>query len=1079
MLRAALGLLLLVPQDLDRVEDLGLRLTKGFRISLVADHALANDLYSMTLDSRGRIVVSSAGWIKTLHDDDADGKADRAELFAELKSGAMGMCFDGNDLLVSAAGGLWRYADADGDGKADGPPRLITKYAFGEHGHHAIRNGPDGCWYLIGGNDAAITKDHVTLPSSPVRDPEAGAIVRYLPDFSKSEVIAHGFRNPYDFDFNEHGDLFTYDSDCERDYLLPWYTPTRLYHVAIGMHHGWRLKGYLRSFARRDYFVDSVPMLVPVGRGSPTGIVCYRHDQFPERYRGGVFYADWTFGKVYFTPLVPEGASYKSQVEVFLEPTGTEGFAPSDLCVAPDGSLLVSIGGRRTRGAVYRVEWAGAPVPRRGPPKDNLEAVLHAPQPLDAWSRAKWEPLLGHADLREEVLENLILDPKADPRARVRALEVVSEWRFNLPGRRIDFSVHDLAVQARGYPTVRARATRALHLQMGPMGKRALVGALEDGDPRVVLTAIHCLHNLLKEFDLGWCATGRGLDPDIPERNALLKALSHPDSRVRQSAALLASRLSEDAWTDLKKVVTPQLSTPTRAAFALAAAWRGDRSIEPALAALGGGRDVEAIRLIIAVLGDANLEKPPVEAHSNYNLSEPPSSEVRERILKAIRPVFPSGHEPLDLEASRLLAMLEDEAPETMSKTAAFLTETSHATADVHYLIVLSRLKAPWPEGLAAKVAHSVLSLGRKLEGQEQRGKQVWGQRLGELAEIFARRPGFAEAVLRHSAFVAPGHVEIAAALPIEARARAARNFLEASGKADFGWGQPLVELLSTLPPGEFHAALRGQWSNFGLRDTIVLRLAGTPAPEDREKYLWGVEGANPQVVDASLGALEKLPRDETPSNLVPLLKLLRRLLLEPSQNARRARVAALLGRQSGMSFAVREAGTTPIALKAAYAPVFDAFPPLEEGANPAALLEGVPWEKGDAARGAEVFRARGCQTCHAVQGALGPALSGAAQRFSREDLFLAIADPSRDVAPPYRTTMFLTKDGQVFTGIVAFSSADGYIVQTGATTTVRINTSDIAGIRPGALSLMPNDLLKGLKSLDLADLYAYLRSIP
>ena len=105
--------------------------------------------------------------------------------------------------------------------------------------------------------------------------------------------------------------------------------------------------------------------------------------------------------------------------------------------------------------------------------------------------------------------------------------------------------------------------------------------------------------------------------------------------------------------------------------------------------------------------------------------------------------------------------------------------------------------------------------------------------------------------------------------------------------------------------------------------------------------------------------------------------------------------------------------------------------------------------------------------------------LSGAAKRFSREDLFEAIANPNKDVAPVYRTTLFQTKDGQVHTGIVAFESADGYIVQTGATTTVRINTPDIAGLRAGTASLMPNGLLQGLKPEDVADLYAYLRSIP
>src|SRR2546422_4050277 len=35
----------------------------------------------------------------------------------------------------------------------------------------------------------------------------------------------------------------------------------------------------------------------------------------------------------------------------------TQGFAPTDVAVGLDGSLFISTGGRKTRGAVYRVEY--------------------------------------------------------------------------------------------------------------------------------------------------------------------------------------------------------------------------------------------------------------------------------------------------------------------------------------------------------------------------------------------------------------------------------------------------------------------------------------------------------------------------------------------------------------------------------------------------------------------------------------------------------------------------------------------------------------------------------------------------
>lgn len=141
-------------------------------------------------------------------------------------------------------------------------------------------------------------------------------------------------------------------------------------------------------------------------------------------------------------------------------------------------------------------------------------------------------------------------------------------------------------------------------------------------------------------------------------------------------------------------------------------------------------------------------------------------------------------------------------------------------------------------------------------------------------------------------------------------------------------------------------------------------------------------------------------------------------------------------------------------------------------------MLPAVAWDRGDAARGEAIFRARACSTCHAGTGKLGPDLTGVTNRFSRDDLFAAILYPNRDVAPLYRMTAIETKSGQLFSGMVAFESADGVILQTGATTTVRLATSDILSRQPSTRSLMPAGLLKDLKGADLADLYSYLRTL-
>ena len=57
-------------------EALGVRVAPGFRVTLYADQDLANDIQAMTLDARGRVVVTGPGYIKTLLDTDGNGQAD-------------------------------------------------------------------------------------------------------------------------------------------------------------------------------------------------------------------------------------------------------------------------------------------------------------------------------------------------------------------------------------------------------------------------------------------------------------------------------------------------------------------------------------------------------------------------------------------------------------------------------------------------------------------------------------------------------------------------------------------------------------------------------------------------------------------------------------------------------------------------------------------------------------------------------------------------------------------------------------------------------------------------------------------
>jgi putative membrane-bound dehydrogenase-like protein len=1078
-----------IAADLVPIPALGLRVARGFRVTLFADDNLASDIYAMTLDASGNVVVSSQGYVRTLFDRDNDGVADGAEDFAQTTTGGMGLCFDGGDLMFVGDGGLWRFRDTDGDGRADGAPLRLLSLASGEHGGHAVRKGPDGAWYVLGGNDSKFDLTQINASSVPARKIEGGALLRLGADGRSARVFAHGFRNAYDFDFSASGDLFTYDSDCERDYFLPWYTPTRIYHITPGGHHGWRLEGYLRSWARRDYFTDTVSILASLDRGSPTGVACYDHFQFPAAYRHGMFALDWTFGRVYFLPLQASGSTYQAVPEVFLESMGTAGFAPTDIAVGPDGSIFISSGGRKSRGAVYRVEYAAEParVTFAAHWLENflseLQAVVDAPQPLEAWSRAVWVPIAARLGL--EPFDAMAADPRSTPEHRARAIEILTELYGRLPP-----GTAQTCARANS-PIVRARIAWSLGVTPTENLAAILLTLARDISPYVRCHALEAMDQQAGELSAATI------------QQALAANLAHPDKRVRQDTAQLATRLTPSAWNALwaqQRGGLPQARLTT----ALASLWRSSSAqvstsvVDTALGVLSQDRSpdlrAQALRLIMLGLGDYHLDKPSVELYTAYEAALPLNDHkpLLARLQSTLVSLVPSGDPTVDFEIARLLAVIQATDPSLPAKLIGLINDRTTPTSDFHYLIAFSRLKSPTITNHTTKVAGAILSLDRKLSGLQQRPKQAWDTRLVELVSALLKNdPKIADAMLRDPDYPRAAHLPLVTQLGSERYLPSARLFFNTVQRTpNFPWSELLIDLISALPADEIHPLFRRQLSNIALRDRLLIELASKPLVEDRDKFTAALGSTRPETVRASMSALLQLPVDATSTKAhVATLRVLRSLLKEPKEQAARAQAIALLTRLSGQKFGMQE--TTGADLAKLYQPVFDWFgvkyPGLlrqldpEAQDNPAQwdqLYKSTQWNRGDASRGEALFNERGCAVCHSGSRLIGPDLAGAAQRFSPNDLFNAIVFPSRDVAPAYRMTTYQLRDGQSYTGLPAFESADGVIIHTGLGSTMRLAEPDIVGRQPSALSFMPSGLLAGINSQGLADLHAYLKTL-
>jgi len=353
---------------------------EGIEIKLVAREPLVRNPCALAFDSRGRLFVGQGpqyrnpkpdtpgDTIEQLIDSDGDGVYDRTKTFARGLNCVQGMAWRGKDLYIANSPDLTIVRDLDGDDEADEYVLLYTDVGNIEHALHGLNFAPDGRLYMSKGNSKGLNQPGRTaphaflelhgqtpLPGAPeipparvftketyratYQDPEddwgrCGGVLRCNPDGSNLELVARGFRNPWDIAFDAEFTWLGTDNDQSDG--------DRIFMPFMGADFGWS-HAWSPDWTGRNH-LPTVPISGPIFNGSGTGIVYFDTPALPPSFRGVWFINDFLHRTTYaYRPawegalIQPEGGKWQPFIRA-----GNSLFNPVDIEVGPDGALYMT-----------------------------------------------------------------------------------------------------------------------------------------------------------------------------------------------------------------------------------------------------------------------------------------------------------------------------------------------------------------------------------------------------------------------------------------------------------------------------------------------------------------------------------------------------------------------------------------------------------------------------------------------------------------------------------------------------------------------------------------------------------------
>ncbi|MEY2792068.1 MAG: hypothetical protein RJA76_60, partial [Bacteroidota bacterium] len=439
-----------------------------------------------------------------------------------------------NVVIVSQSPYIWKMYDDNRDGKADRKEILFQGIGGEQHDHgaHAFVFGPDGKLYFNMGNEgkqlfdakgrAVLDQDGDPINQKKYRQ---GLVFRCNLDGSHVEVLGHNFRNNFEVAVDSYGGLWQSDNDDDGNKgvrINAVFEHGNYGYVDEKTGEGWYINRTntekevpLRHWHLNDPGV--VPNLLQTGSGSPTGMILYEGNLLPEAFQNQMIHCDAGPNVVRAYPVQKEGAGFKASILNLVNSSKDQWFRPSDVCVAPDGSVFIAdwydpgVGGHQagdqTKGRIYRV------APKKNTyqvPSFSLETVQECINELKNPNLARrylaYQALLKKGSEAKIALEKMF-ELETNPRMKARAFWVLNQMNPSIE-RIANLSKNEI-------PELRMTAIRAAKQYHFGRWKHIAKELSNDSDIQVKRELVIALrHESDPKADEIWVTCAKALNPN-------------------------------------------------------------------------------------------------------------------------------------------------------------------------------------------------------------------------------------------------------------------------------------------------------------------------------------------------------------------------------------------------------------------------------------------------------------------------------------------------------------------------------------------------------------------------------------